>query len=53
MAVALEAAVFRGLAARRVRMVLPYVDGLSALLLIAAGAYLVYCELTTGLVLAR
>ncbi len=42
MAVTLGAALFRGAVARGLKPLLPYVERLSALLLIAAGSYIVY-----------
>ena len=53
MALAVGAAVFRGLVAQRLRVLLPCVERLSALLLVAAGGYLIYYQATAGLVLTR
>jgi cytochrome c biogenesis protein CcdA len=44
-AVALGAALFRGVVARSLRRVLPYVQQISALLLVVAGAYLLWTDL--------
>jgi len=44
-AVALGAALFKGIVARAVRRALPYVHQVSALLLVVAGGYLLWTDL--------
>jgi len=51
MAVAVGAALFKGIVAQRLRVVLPYVERLGAIALVVAGGYLVYSQLVLSPVL--